>query len=110
MAMLVRFDTPFGFTDAMQLAFVPLLFALPLALVPLVIAVALGLSWLPEIRRGVLQPARLLQVPWNSFFALGPVLVLVLAHVEPQRAGPTSSSPPWPARSSSTSPRRACTA
>ena len=34
-ATLVRFDTPFGFTVATQLAFVPLLFALPLALVAL---------------------------------------------------------------------------
>ena len=32
LAPLVRFDTPFGFTDATQLGFVPLLFAMPLAL------------------------------------------------------------------------------
>ena len=45
-ATRVRFDTPFGFTVATQLAFVPLLFALPVALVPL--AVAVGLASLAE--------------------------------------------------------------
>jgi hypothetical protein len=31
----VRFDTPFGFTVATQLAFVPMLFAVPVAVVPI---------------------------------------------------------------------------
>jgi putative nucleotidyltransferase with HDIG domain len=88
LAMLVRFDTPFGFTDATQLGFVPLLFALPLALVPVAVALALAISWLPEIRVGELRPARLIRVTWNAFFAFGPVMVLVLAGVEPRDAGP----------------------
>ncbi len=88
LSMLVRFDTPFGFTDATQLGFVPLLFALPLALVPIAVALALAITWLPEVRTGELRPARLVQIPWNSFFAVGPVAVFALAGVVPQHAGP----------------------
>jgi putative nucleotidyltransferase with HDIG domain len=88
LSMLVRFDTPFGFTDATQLGFVPLLFALPLALVPIAVSLALAITWLPEVRTGELKPARLVQIPWSSFFAVGPVAVFALAGVEPQHAGP----------------------
>ena len=88
LSTLVRFDTPFGFTDATQLGFVPLLFALPVALVPIGVALALAISWLPEVGTGELQPARLVQIPWNSFFAIGPVAVFALAGTEPQHAGP----------------------
>src|SRR5437763_1297228 len=44
LAMRVRFDTPLGFTVPTQLAFVPLLFAMPLALVPVGVLAALTLS------------------------------------------------------------------
>jgi len=88
LATLVRFDTPFGFTDATQLGFVPLLFAMPLAIVPIVVAIALAFSWLPEIGSRELRPSRLLQIPWNSFLAIGPVAVFAIAHVEPRHAGP----------------------
>jgi len=88
LAMLVRFDTPFGFTDATQLGFVPLLFAMPLPLVPILVAFALAVSWLPEVWSGELRPARLLQVPWSAFFSVGPVAVFVITHVEPRHAGP----------------------
>jgi putative nucleotidyltransferase with HDIG domain len=88
LAMLVRFDTPFGGARATQLGFVPLMFALPLAIVPIAVALALGLATLPAVRAGELRPARLLQIPGNSCFAVGPVLVLALAHVQPRDAGP----------------------
>jgi putative nucleotidyltransferase with HDIG domain len=88
LAMLVRFDTPFGGARATQLGFVPLLFAVPLAVVPIAVAVALGLATIPAVRAGELRPARLLSIPGNSCFAVGPVLVLALAHVEPANAGP----------------------
>ena len=88
LAMLVRFDTPFGGARATQLGFVPLLFAVPLAVVPLAVAVALGLATIPAVRAGELRPARLLSIPGNSCFAVGPVLVLALAHEEPANAGP----------------------
>jgi putative nucleotidyltransferase with HDIG domain len=86
-ATLVRFDTPFGFTDATQLGFVPLLFAMPLALVPVMVALGLAITSLPEVKAGRLRPGRLLQIPWNSSFAIGPVAVLALARVEPGHAG-----------------------
>jgi putative nucleotidyltransferase with HDIG domain len=88
LAMLVRFDTPVGFTDATQLGFVPLLFAVPLALVPIAVAVGLALVWLPEVKSRRLDPSRLLQIPWNSFLAIGPVSVFTIARVEPRHAGP----------------------
>lgn len=88
LATLVRFDTPFGFTDATQLGFVPLLFAMPLAIVPIVVAIALAFSWLPEVGSRELRPSRLLQIPSNSFLAVGPVAVFAIANVEPRHAGP----------------------
>jgi len=87
LAMLVRFDTPFGCTRATQLGVVPLLFAVPLAIVPIAVAAAMALAWLPDIRAGELRPSRLLQIPCNAWFAIGPVAVLALAHVEPRDAG-----------------------
>jgi putative nucleotidyltransferase with HDIG domain len=88
LAMLVRFDTPFGGARATQLGFVPLVFALPLAIVPIAVALSLGLATLPAVKAGQLRPARLLQIPGNSCFAVGPVLMLALAHVQPGDAGP----------------------
>ena len=87
LAMLVQFDTPFGCTDATQLGFVPLLFALPLAIVPIAVALALGISALPAVSAGELRPSRLLQVLSNSFYTVGPVAVLAVAHVQPSGAG-----------------------
>ena len=86
-AALVRFDTPFGLAPATQIGFVPLLFALPLALVPIAVALGMAISWLPDVRSGELRPGRLLQAPSNSWFAIGPVAVLALAHSEPRQAG-----------------------
>jgi len=40
LSMRIRIDTPFGFTLPTQLAFVPLLFALPIAVVPIAITPA----------------------------------------------------------------------
>ncbi len=87
LAMLVRFDTPFGFSPATQLGFVPLLFAVPLAVVPIAVALAWGISALPAVKTGSLRPARLLHIPANSFFVFGPVAVFALANVEPRNAG-----------------------
>src|SRR5947208_518949 len=49
LASRVRFDTPFGFRAATQLAFVPLLFALPVAVVPIAVLVAFVLAPLPVV-------------------------------------------------------------
>ncbi|HET6869597.1 MAG TPA: HD-GYP domain-containing protein [Solirubrobacteraceae bacterium] len=88
LAMRVSFDTPLGGAVATQLGFVSLLFALPVALAPIAVAIAWTLAVLPDIRSGAFRAARLLHVPSNSWFAIGPAAVFALAHVEPQQAGP----------------------
>ncbi len=88
LATLVRFDTPFGFTVATQLAFVPLLFATPLALVAPVVVLTVLAARIPELVTGKIHPSRLLLALGNSWFALGPVAVFALAGTEPGHAGP----------------------
>ena len=85
-ASVVRFDTPLGFTAATQLAFVPLLFAMPVAVVPLAVLLALLLAGGFEVWRGNMRPLRLLLTPGNSWFAIGPVAVFAVAHTEPRYA------------------------
>ena len=87
-SMRVQFDTPLGFTVPTQLAFVPLVFAAPAAIVPIAVVVAFTIALLPEVIRGELRPIRLLNAPANSWFALGPVAVLAIAHTRPEAAGP----------------------
>jgi putative nucleotidyltransferase with HDIG domain len=86
-ATFVRIDTPFGFTPPTQLAFVPLVFAMPLALVPVAVAVALAISCLPAVLRQEIRPPRLLLSAGNSWFAIGPVAVFIVAGVAPRAAG-----------------------
>ena len=74
----MRIETPLGFATAAQLAFVPLMFVLPPALLVPGACLAMGLSWLPRIYAGTLSPGRLLRVPENCFFALGPAWTLAL--------------------------------
>jgi putative nucleotidyltransferase with HDIG domain len=78
LALRVRFETPFGFTSAAQLAFVPLVFALPPALVPLATGVTIVIAWLPDVVGGQLRWSRLLRMPTNAWFSLGPAWVLAL--------------------------------
>ena len=85
-ATRVRFDTPFGFTVATQVAFVPLLFAVPVALAAPAVAVAFALSSLIDVVRGHCHPSRMLFALGNSVFALGPAAVFALAHTDPARA------------------------
>jgi putative nucleotidyltransferase with HDIG domain len=86
-ATRVRFDTPFGYTVATQLAFVPLLFAMPVAMVPPAVVLAMMLARLPELISGEHPPVRLIKEVGNSWFAIGPVAVFALAHVAPADAG-----------------------
>jgi putative nucleotidyltransferase with HDIG domain len=81
-----EFDTGAGFTVPTQLAFVPLLFALPLSLVPIAVTAAWALATLPMVLRGELRPTRLLTALANSWFAIGPVLVLAVAGAPSPRA------------------------
>lgn len=88
LATRVRFDTPFGFTVATQLAFVPLLFAIPVAVVPIAVVAGLMLARLPEVHARKLQPSRLVLEVGNSWFAIGPAALFALAGVAPPDAGP----------------------
>ena len=86
-ATRVRFDMPFGFTVPTQLAFVPLLFAMPVVLVPLGVVLALLIAGLPDVIRGRCKPSRLLLMVGNSWFAIGPVAVFALSDTAPRRSG-----------------------
>ena len=87
LATRVLFETPLGFTVATQLAFVPMLFALPLAIVPLAFAGSLGISALRDVIAGRQRPLTLLRVPGNSWSAIFPCLVFAIAGVAPSHAG-----------------------
>jgi putative nucleotidyltransferase with HDIG domain len=78
----LRFDIGAGFTVPTQAVFVPMLFAVPVALAPLLVAISLALSMTPAIVSGRSPLSRMLTVPANSWFAIGPSLVLMLAHVD----------------------------
>jgi putative nucleotidyltransferase with HDIG domain len=78
-ASQIRFDTGAGFTVPTQALFVPLLFAVPASLVPLLVPVALALGMLPRIIRGQVSPSWLVTAVCNSWFAIGPAVVLVLS-------------------------------
>ena len=79
LAMRVSFQTPFGFTVATQLAFVPLAFALPPALLPIAVLLAFVLSRLPSVLGGRTPALKLVHGPSNSCFALGPAWVFAIA-------------------------------
>jgi putative nucleotidyltransferase with HDIG domain len=86
-ATRVRFDTPFGYTVATQLAFVPLLFSMSPALVPIAVAVALALARVPDVISGQMRASRLLRVPGNAWFAVFPAAVFAVADVKARNAG-----------------------
>jgi HD-GYP domain-containing protein (c-di-GMP phosphodiesterase class II) len=83
----VRFETPFGFTVATQLAFVPMLFAVPVAVGPIAAFVAVAASGLFRVLAGKAPPSRLLLTLGNSWFAIGPAAVFAVAGTEPRDAG-----------------------
>jgi putative nucleotidyltransferase with HDIG domain len=86
-ASRVRFDVVFGYTVPTQLAFIPLIFAMPAALAPVAVAVALGAARLPEVFTGRTRPARLIHVLGNSWFAVGPAVVFAASGTAPGEAG-----------------------
>jgi signal transduction histidine kinase/ActR/RegA family two-component response regulator len=88
MALRIRIDTPFGFTSPLQLAFIPLLFAMPVALVPIAVVVASAMASGPDIVRGKMRPSRLVQAVPNSWYAVGPVVAFAIAGVSPANAAP----------------------
>jgi HD-GYP domain-containing protein (c-di-GMP phosphodiesterase class II) len=62
----------------MQLVFVPMLFVLPTPFVPLIIGACSVADQLPQALRGHLSATRALARVGDSFYSLGPALVLVL--------------------------------
>ena len=82
------FETPFGFTAATQLAFVPLLFQAPLALVTPAVACSLVLARVPEVARRRVDTGAMLRGSVNAWFAVGPVMLFALAGTRPDAAGP----------------------
>ena len=75
----VRFDVGAGFTVPTQAIFVPMLFGLPVSVVPLLVATALALGTLPRIIQRNYSPSWLLTAVSNSWFAVGPAAVLLIA-------------------------------
>jgi putative nucleotidyltransferase with HDIG domain len=75
----VRIDTPFSYTVPTQMAFVPLVMTVPAGLVVPVVVVALLLAALPDVVRGGVPAGRLLQIPGNCWFAVGPAAVFAIA-------------------------------
>ncbi len=86
-AIRVSFETPFGFTVATQLAFVPLLFVLSPALVPLAVLTAFVASSLLDIFTGHLHASKLIRTPANAWFSIGPAFVFAVAGTAPAQAG-----------------------
>ncbi|HTW11991.1 MAG TPA: HD-GYP domain-containing protein [Solirubrobacteraceae bacterium] len=86
LATRVRFSTPFGFTVATQLAFVPLLFAMPAAWVPIAVVVALSLAAIPEVVTGKARADRLVKRIGNAWFAIGPAAVFAATGTAPMHA------------------------
>jgi putative nucleotidyltransferase with HDIG domain len=82
----VRFDTPFGFTVATQLAFVPLLFAVPTAIAPIAVFPAIASTALIRVLNGKASPSRLLLAVGNCWFAIGPAAVFAVAGTEARDA------------------------
>ena len=88
LAVLVRIDTPFGFTVPTQLAFVPMLFAMPIAVVPIAVVLAEVVVRAPDVLKGTVRPARLVQTLGNAWWSIGPVAVFAAAGIAPAAASP----------------------
>jgi putative nucleotidyltransferase with HDIG domain len=86
-AMRVRIDMPLGYTAPTQLAYVPLLFAVPPLLAPPFVVVGLLVGGLVDVVRGRTPAGRLLLAPGNAAFALGPAAVFTLAGTSANHAG-----------------------
>ena len=74
----VRYPVGSAWTAPTQLVFVPMLFVLPTPLVPLIVGACSVADQLPHAIGGQLSPARTLARIADSFYSLGPALVLVL--------------------------------
>lgn len=78
-ASLVVFEVGSAHTMATQVAFVPMLFALPPELVPLFVFAGLFAGKVVNSIAGGLSPGRVLMAAGDAWFAVGPALVLAAA-------------------------------
>jgi signal transduction histidine kinase len=76
----VQINVGVTYTTPVQLAFVPMLLLLPTPAVPLLVLVAWVLGRLPDLRS--MHPDRLLLIPGDCWFAIGPAIVLVLGDAQ----------------------------
>jgi HD-GYP domain-containing protein (c-di-GMP phosphodiesterase class II) len=74
----VRFDVGAGFTVPTQLLFVPMLFLLPPQIVPAVVAAGFMLADVPRVVRDGLPIGRLTLRLGDSWFSVGPAVLLAL--------------------------------
>jgi signal transduction histidine kinase len=79
LAVRARFDNGTGYALPVQLVFVPALLISPPQFAPLIALVGWTLGRVPDVLRGETHASRLLLVPGNCWFAIGPALVLTLA-------------------------------
>jgi putative nucleotidyltransferase with HDIG domain len=86
LATRVPFHVASGFTVPTQLAFVPLIFAVPPAVVPPAVVLALVLGRLPAVATGRTHASRLLHCIGNSWFSVGPAAVFVFSGTAPGHA------------------------
>ena len=79
LASRVRFEVGSCHTDASQLVLVPMLLLLPAACVPLLVALSYAAGELPDYLLRRRHPERVVVALANSWYALGPALVLTVA-------------------------------
>ena len=91
LAVRLNFDVGAGYTSPVQLVFVPMLLLLPTPWVPLLACASWLAGKLPDHLSGRAHPAKAIYVPGNSWFAVGPALVLVLLDAQ------TPEWSDWPA-------------
>jgi HD-GYP domain-containing protein (c-di-GMP phosphodiesterase class II) len=89
-ASMVTFEVGATYTMPVELVFIPMLFVLPPATVPLCVAVALMLPKVGEAMLGRRPVDRAFMAFGDSWFAMGPALVLIAAGTH----GPTGHD--WP--------------
>ncbi len=78
----VEFHTGAGWTVPTQLVFVPMLFVLPTPDVPALVAAGLLLSKVAEYARGEVRPERALLAFGDSWYSVGPAVIISLAGAE----------------------------
>jgi HD-GYP domain-containing protein (c-di-GMP phosphodiesterase class II) len=87
LASRIRFEVGAGHTDSSQLLFVPMLFFLPTPAVPLFVAAGNLLAQLPDLLGRTRHPQRGLLALGDSWYAVGPALVLVLGDAQVANLG-----------------------